>query len=221
MGKNTVRLIVAIVALLVSANAVAAQRYISDELKVNMRRGPSTSYSITELLEAGTQVETLSQSNGWTQIRTPGGDVGFVLTRLLSTQPAAQDRIDTIKAKLADLKQENKQLQAQMAKTSNKSEKLQSVKSDLAKENKKLRDKLEHLKRISSNAVQLSQQNQQYREKLMSLKTEMQRLRAENKALNSRSEGMKIGALILLGGIILGLILPMFRRRRKGNWDSL
>jgi len=32
---------------------------------------------------------------------------------------------------------------------------------------------------------------------------------------------MKIGALILIVGIIVGLIVPLFRRRRKGSWDSL
>lgn len=221
MGKTTVGLAAAIILLVTSAGAGAATRYISDQLSVNMRRGPSTSYTITELVEAGTRVRTLGQANGWTKIRTPDGDVGYVLSRLLSTQPAASDRIDEIRAQLAELKKENKKLRAKLAQALQGSKKLSKLKEELMAENKALKAELERLRRISSNAIELKQQNQEFREKLLALKSELERLRAENKALQSRREGMKIGALILIGGIVLGLVLPMFRRRKKDNWDSL
>lgn len=234
MGKNTVRLTVAIVLLLMSASAVAATRYVSDQLSINMRRGPSTSYGISELIEAGTRVQTLGQTNGWTKIRTPEGEVGYVLTRFLSTQPAARDRIQDIKAQLArlkkqnkgqvaKLKEENKALRAELAEALHGSKKLGRLKRELVAENEALKAELERIKRVSANALQIKQQNQKYREKLLVLKSELERLRSENKALKSRREGMKIGALILVGGVILGLVLPMFRRRRgnKSNWDSL
>lgn len=221
MGKSTVSLGVAVLLLLVSANALSATRYISDELSVNMRRGPSTSYAITDLVKSGTRVETLDKDNGWTQIRTPGGQVGFVLTRLLSSQPAARDRLKEVEAKLGKLKKENKELRAELSKALHGSKKLGKLKRELVDENKKLKNKLDEIKRVSSNALQLKKQNKEYREKLLALNTRLDRLQAENKALRSRRQGMKIGALILIGGVILGLILPMFRRRKKGNWDSL
>lgn len=221
MSKKIAGLAVAFAVLVVSLNAAAATRYISDELSVNMRRGPSTSYGINHLLKAGTQVQTLDESNGWTKIRTPGGEQGYVLTRFLSSQPAARVRIDKIAAEHKKLVKENKELHAELAKALSGSKELGKLKSQLVSENKALKSQLEKIKQVSSNAIQLNQQNQQYRKKLMVLESKMERLKSQNKALQSRREGMKIGALILIVGIIVGLIVPLFRRRRKGSWDSL
>lgn len=221
MGNNIVRMAVAISLLFVSVGAVAATRYISDELSINMRRGPGTGYGISELLKAGTQVQTLDEANGWTKLRTPEGEVGYVLTRFLSTQPAARDRIQTIETQLGKLKKENEDLRAELSQAMHGSEQLGQLKRELVAENEALKAELERIKRVSANALEITEQNQQFRKKLLAMQSELERLRSENKALQSRREGMKIGALILIGGLILGLVLPMFRRRRKSSWDSL
>lgn len=221
MSKKIAGFAVAFAVLVVSLNAAAATRYISDELSVNMRRGPSTSYGINDLLKAGTQVQTLDESNGWTKIRTPGGEQGYVLTRFLSSQPAARNRIEKIATEHEKLVKENKALHAELAEALNGSKELGKLKSQLVSENKALKAQLEKIKQVSANAMQINQQNQQYRKKLLVLESKVERLQSQNKALQSRREGMKIGALILIVGIIVGLIVPLFRRRRKGSWDSL
>ena len=73
----------------------------------------------------------------------------------------------------------------------------------------------------SPDAIRISEENEKFREQIMSMRSELERLRHQNEALQSRREGMKIGALILVGGIVVGLVLPLFRRRRKNSWDSL
>lgn len=221
MCKKISVLLVAAVVLLSSLAATAATRYVSDELSINMRRGPSTSYGITELLKAGTQVQTLKESNGWTQIRTPGGETGYVLTRFLAAEPAARDRIQKMESQFSTLKKENKDLHAELADVLNGSKELGKLKRELVAENTALKSQLEEIKRVSANAMEINKKNKKYRKELLVLQSQMEQLRSENKALQSRREGMKIGALILIGGIILGLILPLFRRRRKNNWDSL
>ena len=50
--------------MLFSSVATAATRYVSDELSINMRRGPGTGYRISELVEAGDRLTTLSEANG-------------------------------------------------------------------------------------------------------------------------------------------------------------
>lgn len=221
MCKKISVLLVAAVVLLSSLAATAATRYVSDELSINMRRGPSTSYGITELLKAGTQVQTLKESNGWTQIRTPGGETGYVLTRFLAAEPAARDRIQEMESQFSTLKEENKDLHAELADVLNGSKELGKLKRELVAENTALKSQLEQIKRVSANAMEINKKNKKYRKELLVLQSQMEQLRSENKALQSRREGMKIGALILIGGVILGLILPLFRRRRKNNWDSL
>jgi len=221
MGKSIQLLLVAASLLAMSANAVAATRYISDELSINMRRGPSTSYSISKLLDAGARVQTLSEANGWTQVRTEQGLEGYVLTRFLSNEPAARTRIAEMEAETAKLKEENVALREELSQEQSGTEKLGKLRSELIAENQALKDELEEIRRVSANAISLNQQNREFREQLLDAESEVERLRSENKSLQSRREGMKIGALILIGGVILGFVLPLFRRRRKSSWDSL
>lgn len=207
--------------LVVTGVASAATQYVSDQLSINMRSGPGTGYKIEKLLDAGDQVQTLSQSNGWTKVRTAGGKVGYVLTRFLSGQPAARTQLADMKKKVASLQSDNADLKKELAHALHGSDKLGELKRNLVKENKSLKSQLQQLRETSADAVRISKENQKYRQQLMNLRSDVDRLKQENETLQSRRDGMEIGALILFGGILLGLLLPMFRRRSKGNWNSL
>lgn len=207
--------------IMVTVSASAATRYVSDELSINMRRGPGTSYRITELLTAGDRVETRSESEGWTEIRTEDGDTGYVLTRFLSENPAARTRIADMQAQTEALEQENAELKEELSEALSGSEELGDTKRKLVTENERLSSDLQQLRETSADAIRISEENEEFREQIMSMRSELERLRHQNEALQSRREGMKIGALILVGGIVVGLVLPLFRRRRKNSWDSL
>lgn len=208
--------------ILFSGVADAATRYISDDLSINMRRGPGTNYRITSLLDAGERVETLSEENGWTKVRVSGEGTGYVLTRFLSSEPAARSRIERMQQQTEKLKRDNADLKNELSQALDGSEELGNLKRELVSENRSLKSKLQQLRETSADAVRISEENQKYREKIMSMRSDLERLRHENESLQSRRDGMKIGALILFGGIVVGLILPLFRRRdRKGSWDSL
>ncbi len=220
--RKTIGMVVGAVGLMmVSMAAIAATGYVSDELSVNMRRGPGTDYRIIQLVDAGDQVETLGETSGWTEVRTADGETGYVLTRFLSDQPAARTRIVSMESQVAELQSENSALRAELAEVLDGSSELGELKRDLVAENEQLTSELTQVRRVSSNAIRISEENQAFREQLLSMRSEVERLRHENESLQSRREGMKIGALILIGGIVVGLLLPMFRRRGKSSWDSL
>ncbi|WP_348767137.1 TIGR04211 family SH3 domain-containing protein [uncultured Salinisphaera sp.] len=208
--------------MLFSGVATAATRYVSDELSINMRRGPGTGYRISELVKAGDRLTTLSEANGWTQVRTSDGTTGYVLTRFLSDEPAARTRIAAMQEQTEKFKQENEQLKEQLAEVRSGSQELTETKSTLENENQELSQRLQQLRETSADAVRISNENEKYREELLSMRSDNERLRHENAGLQSRRDGMKIGALILIGGVIIGLVLPLFRRQKKGSsWDSL
>jgi len=208
--------------MMFSTAATAATRYVSDELSINMRRGPGTGYRISELLNAGERLNTLSEANGWTQVRTSDGTTGYVLTRFLSEQPAARTRIASMQEQTEQFKKENEELKQQLEEVRSGSQELTETKSALQSENEDLKQRLQQLRETSADAVRISNENEKFREELLSMRSENERLRHENAALQSRRDGMKIGALIMIGGIIVGLVLPLFRRKRKGSsWDSL
>ena len=153
--------------------------------------------------------------------RSANGDTGYVLTRFLSESPAARTQIQQYKQEAEKLRADNADLKDELSQALNGSKELGKLKRDLVSENKSLKSQLQHIKETSADAIRISNENEKFREQLMSMRSEVERLRHENEALQSRREGMKIGALIMIGGIVVGLLLPLFRRRRKGSWDSL
>jgi len=52
---------------------------------LNVRSGPSTSYSITTKVYKGDKVEVLESSNGWSKIKTTSGKIGWSSEEYLST----------------------------------------------------------------------------------------------------------------------------------------
>lgn len=207
--------------LVASTAATAATRYVSDELSINMRLGPGTGYRISQLLDAGTQLETLSEENGWTRIRTSGGQVGYVLTRFLSEEAAARTQMAQLKNQARELQSENAELKEDLDEALDGSQALGDSKRELVEQNKSLSNELRQIRETSADAIRIGEENERFREQLLSMRSDNERLRHENGALKSRREGMKIGALIMVGGIVVGLLLPLFRKGRKGNWDSL
>lgn len=208
-------------ALAVFAVGAGAATYVSDQLSINLRRGPGNEYRITQLLESGTRVNVLEESDGWTKVRTEGGVEGFVLSRFLTDQPAARERLASMQERVSELESTNEELEAELASALEGSSELGKLKRELVAENEELKSELADIKEASTNAIRLREENQRFREKILSMESEVERLRHENKALQSRRDGMKVGAMILVGGIVLGLILPMFRRRSRNSWDSL
>jgi SH3 domain protein len=81
--------------LLFTVAAHGQTRYVSDKLSVELRRGPSTEYLILRNLDSGSAVEVLEQnSEGYSRVRVPDqGTEGWVLTRFLSTETSARDRL--------------------------------------------------------------------------------------------------------------------------------
>lgn len=204
-----------------AASAQAATKYVSDDLSINLRRGAGNEFRITELLKAGQKIDVLDSASGWSRVRTAQGEIGFVLSRFLSDSPAAREQVAAMQKQVAQLQEENAGQKKELAEALHGSSELGELKKDLVAENNSLKQQLERIKSASANAVRISNENQKFREQILSMQSDVERLRHENKSLQSRREGMKIGALVLVVGIIIGLILPMFRRRSRNNWDSL
>lgn len=221
MGLISSRVCAAVLLVFVVAAASAADRYVSDELSINLRRGPGNDYRITQLLDAGAPVTVIETGDGWTHIRTEGGSDGWVLSRFLSDEPAARTQLAQMRDRVAELEQSNASLREELAQALNGSSELGELKEELTAENKALEQELSEIKDASANAIRINRENQKFREQILSMESEVERLRHENQALQSRRDGMKVGAIILLGGVLLGLVLPLFRRRSRNSWDSI
>jgi len=213
---------IASVCLLFALAAHGQTRYVSDKLSVELRRGPSTEYLILRNLEAGSAVEVLEQNNeGYSRVRVPDqGTEGWVLSRFLSAETSARDRLAVAERSLSNARSRVTDLEQQVATLSSE---LGSTKTELDQtrtNHGQVSQELASIKTAAANVVEIRDQNESLRQKLIDRERQVEQLTAENAALSGRSaqNWFIVGAAVLLGGIVIGLVAPSLRRKRRSDW---
>lgn len=192
--------------------AQAETQYIVDQLKLPMRTGESTGHAIVRMLPSGAAVEVIEESeSGYSHIRTADGKEGWVLTRYLMKTPAARDRLASLEAKLTRynaLEQEKQTLERGFDR--------------LDGEYQKLKDDYAQLQQTSAQAVAIANENKALKAELATANQELDQLRQETEEIRSGAaqKWFMLGGGAILLGILLGLILPSLRRRKKSRWGQ-
>ncbi len=224
MKKLIQPLILVFIILLPSYALAETTRYVSDELEITMRNGKGVKFAIRKMLRSGTRLSVIeTDSSGYSKVRTPGGTEGWVLTRYLSNVPSARNRV-------ADSEQKAANLELELTKAKEEIQQLTSQKDSTGSENmtlketaQRLQKELDDLKRTASNAVALDNENRKLKEQIQQMDHQMQSITHENNTLkdSEAKNWFLIGAAVLFGGIILGLLLPKLRLHKKNSWGSL
>ncbi len=209
--------------LFVGAAANAQTEYVSDELEVTLRTGPSTQNAIVRILKSGTPLTILERDSdsGYARVTTNAGTEGWVLMRFLSSEPVARDRIVVVERRLGEARaagdkarQELSELKDQLATTQQRLGDAESANADLVRE-------LNDIRSASANAVSLRDQNKTLRQRVVDFERQTDELEMENRELRSRDtrEGMVIGAAVFLLGMLVSVILPRLKPKRRSDWD--
>lgn len=214
------------VALLVfAASAAQAQRqYVSDELVITMRTGPSTQNAIIRNLRAGQPVDVLEEqpdADGYARVRVPDTDTeGWVLKQYLTPSPIARDRLAVAQRELASARERTAALEDQLQSLTAELEQTRNRLGESQTETADVSAELEDIRQASANAVALRDENEALRSRVSQLTTRIDRMTMENAELGSRSRQnwFIVGAGVLFGGIIIGLVAPSLRRRRRSSW---
>jgi SH3 domain protein len=208
--------------LLFAVAAHGQTRYVSDKLSVELRRGPSTEYLILRNLDSGAAVEVLEQNGeGYSRVRVADqGTEGWVLTRFLSTETSARDRLavaerslSNSRGRVTELEQQAAALTSDLSKTKTELEQTRANHGQVSQE-------LSSIKTAAANVVEIRDQNESLRQKLIDRERQVEQLTAENAALSGRSSQnwFIVGAGVLFGGIVIGLIAPSLRKKRRSDW---
>jgi SH3 domain protein len=215
--------IAAVACLLCASVAHAETRYVTDKLSIEVRRGPGNEYKITRNVEAGAALEVLEQTpDGYSRVHVGDaqGTEGWVLTQFLSTERSARDRLaaaektaSDAKARAAELERQVAELTAQLGDTKTELDHTRDNHEHVSRE-------LANIKTAAANVVEITQQNESLRQKVVDRDRQVEELTASNGALSGRSRQnwFIVGAGVLFGGIVIGLIAPTLRRKRRTEW---
>jgi SH3 domain protein len=224
--KNILVVLLALTLGLGAAAAHAQTAYVTDEFRITLRSGESATHRILRMLPTGQRLEVLSQNaqTGYSKVRTPGGQEGFVLTRQLVDQPVARDRLAAAEAEVRALKAAPGELRSRLAQLTEEHRELQQAHNTLQREKTQVDQEFAALQRTASNSVRIANERNELRKRVTALTREVEDIKQLNRELENKTaqNWFLIGAGVVVGGIILGLILPHLRvRRRKSDWGSL
>jgi SH3 domain protein len=225
IGCLTVNKVLTFVAMVFFTFPAFAQKrmYVDDNNQVPLRTGQGLEYRVIHKgVNAGTAVEVLETDNasGHSRVREPGGVEGWLPTRFLTAQPIARDRLQKMESELQKIKEANARLIEEHKASTGANQTLVDDHNRLATSNRELTEELQHIKRISENAIALDKRNQELRESNQTLQNDVDFLTAENRRLkdNSETNTMLVGAGLMGTGMIIALILPLLRPRKKNSW---
>jgi SH3 domain protein len=218
-----VRRWVLMAAFFCAATVGAQPRYVTDNLSVELRRGPSLEYLILRSVPAGAAVQVLEQDaeTGYSRVRVVDGGVeGWILTRFLQTEPAARDKLaaaernlEAARSRVTELESQVTELAGKLGGTEQALQQTEQMQADASAE-------LADIRQAAANVIEIREQNDTLRQSLAETQDELKGLRDQNSALRSRERQnwFIVGACVLLGGILIGLIAPSLRRRRRTDW---
>ncbi len=218
--------LVLLLVLSVSATAATAQqvRYVEDFVKVPLRTGKSLENKILRMLPSGTRLELLevSEEDGYSRVRTERGVEGWILSRYLMEQPSARDRLATAKEELAAEKEAAERLKREISTLRAHEAEIERSNRELQENNSQLSQELASIRRTASRALAIEEENARFREEVAQRKEERDTLLQQNTVLKdqSRRDWFVAGAGVVLGGLLLGLIIPRIPWRRRKRWDQ-
>jgi SH3 domain protein len=205
--------------------AFAETLYVSDRLEIQMRTGKGTQFRILRMLPSGTPLEILEvdQENGYARVRAPGGVEGWVLNRYLMKGQAARDRLADAEKQLAQLELENRKLKTSFGELKEEKGSSEQERNELDKKNRKIAQELEEIRRTASSALAIDSENKDLKSKIVAYERQLQTLQQENEGLKDRTarDWFMVGAGVVILGMIIGLIIPRIRWRKKSSWDTL
>lgn len=209
---------------LTATSIMAETRYVTDEFKVTLRTGTSTSNSILTMLKSGEALKVIEQDDAtkYTLVETKTGKQGYILTRFLDVQPSGR------------------QLFAQLQKTSKRQkESIQSLKTSLSALKKTqtetdsnlksannllatTSDELSQLKESTSNTIAVIEKNRSQQALIEFLEEEKAQLLAENTRYKESTamDWFIIGAGVSLLAFLLGIIVTRIRWTKRNSWGD-
>ena len=87
-----------------AGSAHAESAWVRGGLRLNLRTEPGTQYRILGVLQTGDGVQVLKRNDEWTQVRTEGGERGWIPKGYLQAEAPPALRVEQIEVELASVR---------------------------------------------------------------------------------------------------------------------
>ena len=202
--------------MVMAAGSVAKTGYVSDELRITVRRGQSTEHGVITTISSGTSVEILQvdASSGYTQVRMANGTRGWVLSRFLLAEPIARSQLVNANQQLAEA-------QATLSELQPLTESQAAQLAELTQQREQLSSELSQLQSATADTVAINNKNRLLAQQLESIQSANQDLSEQVDLLTDdhRLRWFLYGSGVIVIGILFGLLLPKLRIQRKA-WNE-
>jgi len=174
------------------AQSAGKQQYISDEISVTIRLKPSNDAESLGVVKSGARVSVLESlgDDSFTHIRTADGRDGWITSRFISDQPAAKEQLTLLRQQLDQAHAQTQSLQHD----------LDAAQQQLAK---------------AKPALEMAGENDKLRATILQREQQASALEQQFDTEKARRETIVTGAVLVGGGILIGLVLPWLGGRKK------
>jgi SH3 domain protein len=206
-------LLILALAMPLALKAEDTKAYVGNEVGATLKNGFGRKARVIQQLDPGTEITVIEKHTrtGNAKVRLSSGEIGWLATRFISdlapvNTAATTNTAATSAAPEAVVTPEVKPPSAEQ----------------LQAEVERLRSELSAVRQVSNNALQIQAERDQLQESLISIKQELEAVNREKNSMNAdqKQAWFVIGSLVLLGGILVGVILPRLTVRRKNDWGS-
>jgi len=203
----------AVLLAIVTAPAAAAERFVGDELRVSVRAGKGDDYRIIEVLPSGAAVETLETGDRWARVRTPNGKEGWMRRQYLQADPIAEVKLEQARAELERLRRRVAELEDKLAMARERNAAARERIDKLREQKRSIEAKLAD----AEKGLELHAANEQLQARVDELEGRVEELTRRNAQLagRDRKRWFALGAGVLLGGMLLGIVITRIPWRSR------
>jgi SH3 domain protein len=206
---------------LLGPSSWAETAYVTDSLRITLRTGPSVDNKIIGILESGEVLEVLNTQDEWSFIRlSQEGEVekeGWVMTRYLMSREPWVVQAETSREENKRLRERMAILESRLGEAIRKEQALSEEGEQKAQDLKAIKEEYEALKEGAEGYLRLQATYKATQSELERARKEVQRLEDEIEGLRSSqmNRWFATGALVLLCGLLIGLMIGRQQRRRR------
>lgn len=207
------------VCVLLPSLVYADQRYVTDQFEVMLRTGPSGNHAIIRMLKSGVALTVLDPEvdNGYVRVQTNAGTEGWVLTRYLIREPVARVQLESLVKQVTRAEPKDASIRSQLNAVKIEYDNANKRITLLEAEKKEVEEQLDAIRNRAANVLAIDAENKQLQQQLAEAKAQVKTLQEQFSELsnNNEKDWFITGALVLVGGLLLGLIIPKISWRRQ------